>query len=324
MRRPGRVASGGTALLILSFLAGPRVRVSDAWEEPDLPVDVSAHVERSEALIPSVRSGDQKQIVWAEPERRLPTALAVVYLHGFSADRHEVEPLVSQLSERLGANLYFARLRGHGRDGSAMGEARAEDWLEDALEAVQIGGRIGDRVLLVGTSTGATLALWAAGQPKAREQIAALLLISPNLQPKDRSSRLLLWPWGALVARVVVGPQRCFEAENEEQERHWTTCYPTSALLPMMALVEHVRTSDLSRVEAPAFVAYSPDDQVVDPREIERLFPTLGSSVKELHVVEGGGDPAGHILAGDILSPATTGEMLSEMLAFVRALDAPR
>jgi esterase/lipase len=308
----------------LVYVLGPRARVSGSWEEPVPPSDVVAHVRRLEAAVPAVRPGDQEEIVWAAESEGSPTPVSLVYLHGFSADRHEVEPLITLIARDLGANVYFARLKGHGRDGEAMGQARAEDWLEDALEAVAIGGRIGGRVVLIGTSTGGTLATWAATRPEVKPRLGALLLVSPNFRVKDRSSRVLLWPWGGLIARAILGPERCFEAENLEQERHWTTCYPTSALLPMMALVEHVRTSDLGGIETPVFLAYSPEDQVVDPSETERLFPTFGSSSKVLHVVRDVGDPASHVLAGDILSPATTDGLALEMLGFLSGLGLTR
>lgn len=322
-----RVGILSLAMLVFGrvlFAVGPRASVPASWEEPVPPPDVVAHLRRTEAEVPDIRLGDGKEIVWAAGNDGSPTRISLVYLHGFSADRHEIEPLVTTLGRELGANVYFARLRGHGRDGAAMGEARAEDWLEDAFEAVAIGRRIGERVVLIGTSTGGTLAAWAATRQELKPYLGALLLVSPNFRLRARSARMLLWPWGGVIARTIVGPERCFDAENAEQERHWTTCYPTSALLPMMALVEYVSVSDLGRVEAPVFLAYSPDDQVVDAAETERLFATFGSSSKTLHVVQGPGDPASHVLAGDILSPSTTEALADAMLGFLSSLGLPR
>jgi hypothetical protein len=109
------------------------------------------------------------------------------------------------------------------------------------------------------------------------------VVISPNFHPRDRSSRVLLWPWGAQVAALFVGRQRCFEPENAEQALHWTVCYPTSALLPMMALVEHVRTMPLDGVTMPILVAYSREDTVVDPEETRlaswKLAQTVGGDL---------------------------------------------
>lgn len=302
---------------LVAFLVGPRVDFEDRWVEPDLPVDLASYLASSEARVPGVRPGDAKSIEWIDPAAPSVTPLSLVYLHGFSADRHEVEPLVSELARRLGANAYFTRLRGHGRDGPAMGEATVESWFDDATEAVAIGGLIGEQVVLIGTSTGGTLAIWAATRPEAAGRIASLVLISPNLGIQDPAAPILLWPWGGAIARLIVGPERCFEPKSAEQERHWTTCYPTSALLPMMALVDRVRSLPPGSVEVPTLTLYAHGDQIVDPTATERVMSRLSAERAELHVVEGSGDPEQHVIAGAIMSPETTDSVLRQILDFV-------
>ena len=308
------------AVLVVGGLLGPRERFEERWIEPRLRGDLDEYLATAEASIRNLRRGEERGIVWIDPEARSRTPLSLVYLHGFSADRHEVDPLVSQLGAELGANAYFARLRGHGRDGAAMAEATVEDWFADASEAVAIGARIGERAVLIGTSTGGTLAVWAASREEAGGRLAAVVMISPNFHPKDRMSRLLLYPWGGVVARVVSGAERCFTEENAEQALHWTTCYPTSALLPMMALVEHVRTLDLSGVRVPMLVMYSPSDDVVDPGETQRVVATLTGADGKVFVYKGAGDPAQHVLAGDILSPESTAVIVARVLQFLEPL----
>ncbi|MEX2465998.1 MAG: alpha/beta fold hydrolase [Gemmatimonadota bacterium] len=303
--------------LMVVVLAGPRTRMGSFPGFPDLGPDVEAYLRASESAVPDLRPGDGKQIVWADSTARGPTDLALVYVHGFSADPHEVEPLMTNLGRSLGANVYLTRLAGHGRAAPAMGAVEVSDWLADAGEAMAVGRRLGRRVVLVGTSTGGTLATWAAGRPEFQDGLAALVLLSPNFHPKDRMSRLLLWPWGGLLARLVEGRERCFETHNEAHARHWTECYPTRALLPMMALVEHVRTSDLGRVRVPTLVVYVPDDQVVDPRATEAAYARLGSAPKALAAVDRPDDPDLHVPAGDILSPGTTVLVEERVRAFL-------
>lgn len=320
----GRVAAALVVAVIgVAIALGPRPSFDDAWVEPALPRDVSAYVDSVEASVPGVRPGDEAGIVWADPGGRRRTPVALVYLHGFSADRHEIEPVMTELGRELGANVFFARLAGHGRDGPAMAEATVEDWLADAAEAVAIGGRIGEQVVLVGTSTGGTLATWAVARPESDGRVDALILMSPNFQPGDRTSRVLLWPWGGSLARLAVGPERCFTPDNAAQQRHWTTCYPTAALSPMMALVQHVRTMELSRVDIPVLLVYSPDDQVVDPGETERLLAGLTGAELHTHIVASASDPASHVLAGDVLSPETNDTVRAVIGAFVEEVLGP-
>ena len=307
---------------VLSFLAGPRARVDPSWHEPGLPATLPELVTTLEALelgVSGLRPGDGMGIVWADPSEPTVTPLALVYLHGFSADRHEVEPLLTDLGDRLGANVFFTRLHGHGRDASAMADAAAEDWLDDAARAVAVGARIGERVVLVGTSTGGTLATWAAARPEAAGRVDALVLISPNFGVADASASALLLPWGGTIARLVVGPERCFEPENDAQARHWTTCYPTSALPPMLALVDHVRSMDLSTVEVPVLVLMHPDDRVVDAARTLRVVDRLTGTDPVVEVIEETSDPSRHVLAGEIVSPASTDVVRDVILDFLEA-----
>lgn len=115
-----------------------------------------------------------------------------------------------------------------------------------------------------------------------------------------------------------MGTERCWEPLNDQQERHWTTCYPVSVLTTMMVLVERVRTMDLSTVTAPVLVLFETGDQVVDAREtVERVDAMTGTTVR---IIDGTGttDPDRHVLAGDIVSPETNDEVTTSILEFVR------
>ena len=68
-----------------------------------------------------------------ELSRAHQTQWAVVYIHGFSASRMETAPLADTIATALGANLFYARLAGHGRGGAAMGEPSVQDWLADGV-----------------------------------------------------------------------------------------------------------------------------------------------------------------------------------------------
>ena len=303
----------------LLLLLGPRPRVENRWVEPQIGPDVAAWLAREEFGVPDLKPGEAKSVLWIDAAVRDRTPISLVYLHGFSGDKHELEPVVSDLARQIGANAYFVRLTGHAQNGEALAEATTDDWLADAAEAVAVGRRIGERVVVIGTSTGGTLALWAAARPESAGRIDAMVLISPNVGLRDSRSEILLWPWGGLIARLLEGRERCFEPVNETQARHWTTCYPTRALVPMMATVDLVRSLDPSAVRVPTLVYYSPSDEVVDPAAIERLIATLGERGSLRQQVNDSGDPAHHILAGDILSPGTTDRIREEIAEFLRA-----
>ncbi|WP_428267998.1 alpha/beta hydrolase [Haliangium sp.] len=321
-RRAGVIALLIAAALAITFALGPRPEIVLEVETPPVPADpaaLDAYLQEAEAALPDIRPGTDKIIAWADPAHKAQTEFSVVYLHGFSATRHELVPVPDQVAEALGANLFFTRLRGHGRSGPAMAEPKVRDWLEDGLEALAIGQRLGRRVIIIGTSTGGTLAVWLATRPEARD-VHAFVLVSPNFRPKNPLARGLLWPWGKQLALLIQGPERSFEPTDERHAAYWTARYPTEALLTMMALVQVVEDLDLSTVTQPMLLIHSENDQVVDGPAAAAGFEAMGSAVKRRVTVEDSEDPANHVIAGEIMSPKTTPRVRDTILDFLSAL----
>lgn len=272
---------------------------------PLAPTDVASYLRERESREPGVRPGAERTVQWAggSPSR---TPLALVYLHGYSATRQEVSPLTEDLAAALGANLYLTRLSGHGRDGEAMREATAEALRADAREALAIGKAIGERVVLVSTSTGGTLSTWLAAR-EPEPALAALVMISPNFAARSRSLYVLDWPvLGPLLLAWFGDDYRTWQPWNEGQARWWTWSYPYAALPELVRLMKEVETIDKTQITVPALMIYSPQDQVVDPASIESAYAAWGASGKRLVPFEGSADPSQHVLAGHVLSPGST------------------
>ncbi|MFM7783260.1 MAG: alpha/beta hydrolase [Gammaproteobacteria bacterium] len=272
---------------------------------PQTPEAVEAWSAAREAREAGVRPDTRSAVQWAagSPSR---TPLALVYLHGYSATRQEVSPLTEELARALGANLYLTRLRGHGRDGEAMREATAEALREDAEEALAIGKLIGDRVVLVSTSTGGTLSTWLAAE-HPDPALAALVMISPNFAARDRALYVLDWPVvGPLLLAWFGNDYRTWTPWNEAQARYWTWSYPYAVLPELVRLMREVERIDKARITVPALMIYSPKDKVVDTQAIETVYAQWGAGAKRLVPFEGSGDPSQHVLAGNALSPGST------------------
>lgn len=322
-RRLLRAAIALLAVTVAAGLAlGPREPVDRqlSFDAAALPEDLDAWLAAREAAVPDLRPAARKRIVWAgDPGTRTP--LSVVYLHGFSASAEEIRPVPDRVAEALGANLFFARLTGHGRDGAAMAEARAGDWIEDTAEAVAIGRRIGGEVVLMGTSTGGTLATLAALDPALSERLAGIVLVSPNFRIGEPGAALLALPWARRWLPGVVGAERGFAPENPDHAAHWTTSYPSVSVLPVAALVAHVRGLDPGRAAVPALFLYSEHDAVVAPSATVRMAEAWGAPAALRPVVPAPGDaPDGHVIAGDILAPGSTGRVVRLVVGWARAL----
>ncbi len=312
------------ALLAGIFLVGPRNNFGPdvPTERPAPPTTIGAldgWIAQQEKAVADIRSGTAKGIVWhgAVGER---TPWSVVYLHGFSASRLETAPLAEQVAQALGANLFQSRLTGHGRvSPDAMGEARVQDWLADTTEATAIGQLLGEKLLVIGVSTGATLATWLALRPQGRA-VAAQVFISPNFGPRDKRSEIINGPWGQQIALALQGDTRGWTPDDPREAKAWTSRYPTRALFPMMALVDHVRASDMAAFQTPLLVLYSEQDKTVDPQLTRDVFARIASTHKKAIVVDYSESAGQHVLAGDIRAPKATAPMAESIVSWVRAL----
>ncbi len=128
---------------------------------PNEPSDYIAAVERA---VSGIRPSNGKELVWRNEDRE-KTGWSVVCLHGFSASRRELAPMSEKIAELLDANLVLILLTDHGIDGGAMARATSLDWLNNSVEAITVGQRIGEKVLVTGVSTGPALATWAHQSP---------------------------------------------------------------------------------------------------------------------------------------------------------------
>lgn len=297
------------------FIAGPRVPLADYKPRPiPLQEPLDEWIASHEATVPHLRSELAKTIMWADPNRKQRTPLSLIYLHGFSSSHREIYPVMEHLSQELHANVFLSRLSGHGQDAAAMGQVQINDWLRDAEEALAIASELGERVMVVGTSTGGSLSVWlAANHP----QVKGIVLLSPNFGPYDKRSEWMLLPWGPVVAKMIVGETFGAPPKSDFWARNFTTQFPTEGLFPMMAAVSLVRNIDYKYLITPTLVLYTKKDDVVDPTRIERFYQALGSPKKQLIDLP---DASGHLLAGAEISPQTTDQVVRLIAAFIKSL----
>ncbi|MCB0193061.1 MAG: alpha/beta fold hydrolase [Anaerolineae bacterium] len=305
-------------VLIALFLAGPRVAIKSKIRHITLPDDLDNYLMASERTFDDIVPGAEKTILWADPHHKQKTPVSIIYLHGFSASRQDFIPICDHVAQALGANLFYTRFTGHGRTGDALAQATINDWLHDTAEALQIGQKIGDKVVVISNSTGSTLATWLLSRYKS--DVLASIMISPNFALKNRFSRLLVWPWGHLIARLAIGPTRSWEPLNSQVATYWTYHYPSTAVLPVAGLVKLVETIDLTSITTPVLMFLSPNDGIIDPAVAMKCYRQFGSNTKQLVVVENCQDPSHHILAGNIVSPNNNELFVQTIVDFLKSL----
>ena len=306
-------ALGAVGLLGVVYALGP---VPHYERQPGLPAvpsfagpaataEFAADLERRED--DAVRSGDVRpqaraHIVWGGDTAFAKTETAFVYLHGFSASPPEGSPLVDELARRYGANVYFPRLSDHGLTSrETYAEANPHRWRAEAKAAVAEARRyLGDSIILVGTSTGATLALdYAARFP---ERVSGLVLYSPNVALANGAATLLNGPWGLRLARGLSGGDyRALTGIPEECGYIWTLEYRVEGIVALQELLEETMTEQtFAQVTAPVMAAwYYRDeehrDDIISTEAVEEMFGQLGTapSRKRAHPLS---EVSGHVI----------------------------
>jgi len=319
MRRPFQVGLLACAVVVVAAVATAPPALVNKAEAPQITGDLDGWLAAGERLVSlqtELIPDTEKRIRWQSGPTRQKTDYAVVYLHGFSATRQEIAPVAERVAEALSANLFETRLSGHGLVRDPLTGVRAEDWLGDAAEALAIGAAIGERIVLMGTSTGATLALAMAGHPSF-EGVDTLVLISPNFAPSDPSAEFLTWPGGPQLAWMIAGETRSWEPRNTLQARFWATTYPMDAVIEMMRLVKYVRSKLPLQLDQSILTIYSPADAVVDAARIRDAFEQIDGPRRFLLEIPSSGDPSNHVLVGDIMSPQTNDRVVESIVRFV-------
>lgn len=245
--------------IVLLYALGPKV-ASPSLDEtlPKVPSDLTQlqqFIIQREESIPNIKPDNEARIIWYDsiPSK---TEYSIVYLHGWSASQEEGDPIHIKTAKRYGCNLFLPRLAGHGLiEQEPMLNLTADELIDSAKEAIAIGKKLGDKVLVMATSTGGTLALHLNG---GDEDIAALLLYSPNVEIYDPNAKLLAMPWGLQLAKLVKGGDyHTFDTENELKNQYWTTKYRIEALTQLQVLVdETMTTSTFNEVDQPLFLGY--------------------------------------------------------------------
>ena len=308
--------------LILVFVFGPRepVRLSAGHNKIMIGDDIDAYLAMREGQFDDIIDGVEKQVIWAD-EANVKTPLSIIYLHGFTASSKEIRPVPDRVATALGANLYFTRFTGHGRQPTALANATVGHWMDDVGEAIEIGKQIGETVIIMATSTGGTLAAAAALDKAAMENIGGIIFVSPNFAINSRAANLLTWPFARQWVPLVIGKEQQGNPRNDLHARYWMMTYPTTALMPMAAIVAAVDRESYDDVEVPALFYYSRQDQVVAPEKTAAFARSWGGESNSIIAsLTADDDRFSHIIAGDIVSPNQTESAVEQMIAWITGL----
>jgi esterase/lipase len=311
MKRFGKWASGIILAILIIYLVGPKPSKPDfTVHEINLPAsltDLENTIKLSESAVKGIKPDNQARIIWADSSKKEKTKIAFLYLHGFSASQAEGDPVHRDLAKKYNSNLYLSRLAEHGIDlgDSSMLNLSAGEYEKSAEIALSITKKLGDEVVVIGTSAGGTLALCLASR---HPEIKAIVLYSPCVKLYDKTAAILDKPWGLQIARMVSGaPFKKFECESKTHANYWQLDYRIEALVALQTLVSNtMRPEEFSKIKCPVFLGYyyrneTEQDHTVSVPAMLKMFDELGTA-ESLKVKKPFPDAGAHVIASYIRS----------------------
>jgi len=252
-----------------------------------------------------IKPDNEARIIWLDSSRQ-KTPYSVVYLHGFSASQAEGDATHRRFAKEFGCNLFLSRLADHGVDTTeALLQFTPDRVWESAKEALAIGKKLGNKVIVLSTSTGGTLALMLAAEYP--QDVFALINLSPNIAINDGAAFILNDPWGLQIARMVMGGKYRVTDASEEHAKYWNKTYRLESLTQLEELVESSMTDKTFKgVTQPSLTLYYyKNEEEQDPQVKVSAMLTmnegLGTPV-DLKVAKAIPEAGAHVLGSSMTS----------------------
>jgi len=281
--------------LIILYFAGPAparpVYSINMPLVPDSPAAIEQYIYQNES-VHKLKPENEAGIIWANDSLKQVTNYSIVYLHGFSASEKEGDPVHRNIAAKFGCNLYLSRLAEHGIDTTEqLLNFTADRYWESAKQALAIGKKLGRKVILMGSSTGGSLALQMAGTfPR---DVAALILLSPNIAINDPFAWILNNHWGLQLARSVKhGKYLVSDDDREVYRRYWNKPYRLEAAVELEEYLETAMIGEnFKKVEQPVLLLYYyrdeiHQDSVVKVSAMLDMFNELGTQASLKRMID--------------------------------------
>lgn len=244
--------------------------------------EIDSLIAINEAKVEKIKPNNEAEIIWADKYEHQKSPISFVYLHGFGASQREGEPIMGMLSKKYNANIYMSRLKEHGIQRENNFEyLTPENYVNSAKKAVEIGKLIGNKVILVSTSTGGTLSLKLASDDPS---ILGLILYSPFIELIQPQMEAILTKEGKANFIKMIGGEIQYQKRAVEEANYWSSSYHINGYVALIKMLKQTMVpATFSKVKCPVFVGFYyknelEQDKIVSVSGILKMYDQLGTS----------------------------------------------
>ncbi|MEE4359442.1 MAG: alpha/beta fold hydrolase [Desulfococcaceae bacterium] len=204
----------------------------------------------------------------------------LMLIHGYMAAPLEMADLAVYLGKER-YSIFVPRLRGHGTSPEDLAGRTYKDWIASADAGYALLRTLCRRIIIIGFSTGAAIALELASRIR---KVEAVVAVCPPRRLHDLYLKKSLAKdiWKRLLEKVR--KERTEEKEFiENTPEHPHISYhrnPVEGIREIELFMDELEPQ-LPRISVPALVLHSVRDPVSDPEGSKRIYEMLGSVQKE-------------------------------------------
>ena len=201
---------------------------------------------------------------------------AVLLIHGWTTTPYELRRFGKYLNEN-GYTVFAPLLRGHGTVPKDLENVCWPDWLADIKKEYAALKEKHQKVFIVGTSVGASLAVMLAGEEKSADGLVLMAMPYKLKFEKSVVNFAKLLSFFKKYHRKYYPPT--FGSSTTITRLISYQTYPIKSALESFELIKKAR-ENLGKITQPCFIIQSASDHIVSKNSLNNIYEKINSKIK--------------------------------------------